>query len=93
MNNPPKNQIFTSKIVVFNQLAYFSASVSFAFGFVFTTFIALSAPTVAQAFTPSMTLLQMSGISFLSSSLNSPRTYPTCCPRPNSLPIPTRILA
>ena len=63
------------------------------FGRVFTTFMALSGPIVAHALTPSMTLLQMSGICSISSSASSPSTEPTCCPRPNSLPMPTRILA
>ena len=73
MNNPSKKQIFASKIVVFRLLDYFSASVSLGFGLVFTTFIALSGPTVAQALIPSITLLEISVIS--SFSLNSSGSF------------------
>ena len=38
-------------------------------------------------------LISSTVISAFSSALSSPRTYPTCCPRPKSLPIPTLILA
>ncbi|MBQ2439370.1 MAG: hypothetical protein II267_05715, partial [Paludibacteraceae bacterium] len=69
MNNPLKKQTFASKIVVFNGLDYSPRSFGFVLGFVFTVFMALSGPTVAQAFTPSMTLLHTSGISAFSSAL------------------------
>jgi hypothetical protein len=74
MKNPLKKQTFASKIIVFKGLCYFSVSSCFGFGRVFTTFMALSGPTVAHAFTPSMHLLQTSGISAFSSALNSPST-------------------
>jgi hypothetical protein len=74
MNNPLKNQTFASKIIVFKGLYYCSASFCFGLGRVLTTFMALSGPTVAHAFTPSMHLLQTSGISAFSSALNSPST-------------------
>ena len=47
MNNPLKKQIFDSKIVVFNVLDYFSASLFLGLGRVLTVFMALGSLTLS----------------------------------------------
>ena len=86
-------QIFVSNSLKFTAIGLVPAKSHACLGFVLTVFMALSGPIVAQAFTPSITLAQMSFICSCSSSLSFPSTKPTCCPRPKSFPMPTRIRA
>ena len=86
-------QIFVSNSLKFTAIGLVPAKSHACLGFVLTVFMALSGPIVAQACTPSITLAQMSFICSCSSSLSFPSTKPTCCPRPKSFPMPTRIRA